>query len=392
MAISVFCKTCAKTLRVVDEMAGKRLKCSGCGQVLAIPSGAGSTKAPAQGLAKDTIEPVAARPRTDSASRPLKEKPQCAPDGEDAPALRKPPKKKRRQIAPSFLSRNKWWFVASGATCLIALVIGLVVFGRDPRLTKGPQVAQGKSEDQPAPAQPAKTAKDPSPEITKSPPAQPNPPGPDQPPKTVKGPNPEATKSSPTQSKPPDDSPPLQPMPEVPPPKAVVKGPLQLGPNGEQLGLVGKPGHELGGLRKLRELVHGSGVTWAAFSADGAQIATLTLGGAGTYDVGTGKAKDVFRIDVTVRDIGGAATPADVQEARQRLQRINTVLPWGQSSWLILRPNAVGFEVWNPAKKNLGPVYSLNKGVVNSFTSWAIRERTTTMSTAWPFRPMARGR
>jgi WD40 repeat protein len=196
MAISVFCTTCDRAFRVRDDLAGKRVKCSGCGQVLAIPSGDGATKAPAQDPAEEGNEPAAARSGTGSPSRPLQEKPPSAPPDEERPAPRNAPKKKRRPPAPSFLSRNIGWFVG-GAAGLLAVVIGLVVSGlviggvfsgrgRPPQAT-GPQIAQAKSEDQAGPAHPATTAKNPDPNATKPPPAQPNSPASPPPPLPMPG-------------------------------------------------------------------------------------------------------------------------------------------------------------------------------------------------------------
>lgn len=40
MPISVQCPSCAKRLKTKDELAGKKIKCPGCGQVLPVPGGA----------------------------------------------------------------------------------------------------------------------------------------------------------------------------------------------------------------------------------------------------------------------------------------------------------------------------------------------------------------
>jgi ribosomal protein S27E len=47
MALSVQCGQCGKEFRVKDELAGKRVKCSACGQPIAIPAAAGRAVAPA---------------------------------------------------------------------------------------------------------------------------------------------------------------------------------------------------------------------------------------------------------------------------------------------------------------------------------------------------------
>lgn len=202
MPIGVFCKTCEKTIRVRDDLAGKRIKCPGCGQVLAVPAGAGSTRATAPGAAEDAIEQ--ARPWTGSAAKPLHEELPSAPEDEDDPTPRKS-KKKRRPPAPTFVSANRWWFVGGGAgtVFLVALVIVLVVVaGRDPAPpAPGPQVAL--AEPQPAPAQASETTKASDAGAVKSPFALPEP--------SVNPPAP-------------------QPMPEVAPPKAPQKGPIEKGP------------------------------------------------------------------------------------------------------------------------------------------------------------------
>lgn len=197
MPIGVSCKTCEKTIRVRDDLAGKRIKCPGCGQVLAVPAGAGSPRATAPGAAEDAIEQ--ARPWTGSAAKPLHEELPSAPEDEDDPTPRKS-KKKRRPPAPTFVSANRWWFVGGGAgtVFLVALVIVLVVVaGRDPAPpAPGPQVAV--AEPQPAPAQPDEKAPDAG--AVKSPFALPEP--------SVNPPAP-------------------QPMPKVAPPKAPQKGPVE---------------------------------------------------------------------------------------------------------------------------------------------------------------------
>ena len=39
MPIEVTCPECDKELRLKDELAGKKVKCPGCAEVLAVPSG-----------------------------------------------------------------------------------------------------------------------------------------------------------------------------------------------------------------------------------------------------------------------------------------------------------------------------------------------------------------
>jgi WD40 repeat protein len=202
MTIRIRC-ACGKSLQAKEELAGKRVKCPGCGQVLAIPSGAGATGAPTQR--------PAALAEADSPFRDLEAEPPSAPQDEDVPAPRQTRKKKRRPPAPSFLSRNKWLFAGGGvggAACVIALVVGLVVFGRPrPPQARGSQVALAGAEHQAGPAQPAPTARAPDPNMPNPPPAQP---------------------------KPPDGPPPPARMPDSPPPEGPEKKPAEAGPPGPQ--------------------------------------------------------------------------------------------------------------------------------------------------------------
>src|SRR4051794_34708619 len=57
MAISVQCPSCAKYLKVRDELAGKRLECPGCGQIFVVAAEAASQPTP--------IPRPAERPRQD---------------------------------------------------------------------------------------------------------------------------------------------------------------------------------------------------------------------------------------------------------------------------------------------------------------------------------------
>jgi DNA-directed RNA polymerase subunit RPC12/RpoP len=62
MALSVRCGQCGKEFRVKDELAGKRVKCSACGQPIAIPAAAGPTAPPApKGPQQPARGPVAPR-------------------------------------------------------------------------------------------------------------------------------------------------------------------------------------------------------------------------------------------------------------------------------------------------------------------------------------------
>ena len=39
MAISLSCPSCDKTLKVKDELAGRKVKCPGCGEAVPVPAG-----------------------------------------------------------------------------------------------------------------------------------------------------------------------------------------------------------------------------------------------------------------------------------------------------------------------------------------------------------------
>jgi hypothetical protein len=66
--MKVSCPTCAKTLNVPDSLAGKRVKCPGCGGVLELPSA--PAEAASEPAAPPAPAPAPARSRSSAAPRP----------------------------------------------------------------------------------------------------------------------------------------------------------------------------------------------------------------------------------------------------------------------------------------------------------------------------------
>lgn len=85
MPIDVTCDACQKRFRLSDELAGKRFKCKGCGEVL--------TATPAQ-----AADPVPAKMPSKQKLRPRKNASPEAPSAEEAPPRRK---KKKRPVQES---------------------------------------------------------------------------------------------------------------------------------------------------------------------------------------------------------------------------------------------------------------------------------------------------
>lgn len=113
-----------------------------------------------------------------------------------------------------------------------------------------------------------------------------------------------------------------------------------------------------GGLRKLHEFTHDGWVGGAAYSTDGALLATC---GSDLLfrarDLQTGDEKAVLKIVPNVKN------PTLESDAASR--ELTVLLPWGKGTWLIRRPGeSSGYEVWNPANKKLGPVYAIPSTVL----------------------------
>jgi hypothetical protein len=112
MSISVQCPGCAKKLKTNDHLAGKRIKCPGCGQVMLVPAAQAESQ-------PEAIEPLRKKPTVpkplEAVKAPLAKKPYAARKAvsEDAPAL------------VSKGRRARWpWYV--GGTAALCLVAGLV--------------------------------------------------------------------------------------------------------------------------------------------------------------------------------------------------------------------------------------------------------------------------
>src|SRR5439155_4482337 len=69
MAISLSCPTCDKTLKVKDELAGRKVKCPGCGEAVPVPAGDEAAVVSAEKLPRGKPLPV-----EDEEDRPRKKK------------------------------------------------------------------------------------------------------------------------------------------------------------------------------------------------------------------------------------------------------------------------------------------------------------------------------
>jgi len=98
MSISVQCPGCEKKLKAKDELAGKRVKCPGCGQLLVVP------RVPSAALQAITTSTAASK---------------SAPGSSRQPTV--PPMTHRRPV--------RWpWYVGGGAAAICILAVIVVIF------------------------------------------------------------------------------------------------------------------------------------------------------------------------------------------------------------------------------------------------------------------------
>jgi hypothetical protein len=105
MPITLEC-TCGKQFKVLDDLAGKRVKCPGCQEIMAVPGGASRAAAPAH----DDEDPVD----------------QTGDDREDGEQRRNPFKKKKKNQAQSGSRLGLWIALAGGVVVLGFCCLGLV--------------------------------------------------------------------------------------------------------------------------------------------------------------------------------------------------------------------------------------------------------------------------
>src|SRR4051794_12887314 len=116
MSISIQCGGCQKKLKTKDELAGKRVKCPGCGLLILVP------------VALPASQPKAMNPALGKAPVPNKA------DGVTAPPLRKPRTAKKSDFVavPSPLTqggRVRWpWYAGGGAAALCVVAALVLVF------------------------------------------------------------------------------------------------------------------------------------------------------------------------------------------------------------------------------------------------------------------------
>ncbi|MFO0970536.1 MAG: hypothetical protein U0793_33750, partial [Gemmataceae bacterium] len=124
MPISVKCQDCGKAFKVKDEAAGKRMKCPGCGSILAIP------KADEEAIQEAAPPPKpAAAVRKGPAPPPRRPAPEKEDEDDEAPAPRhkaraaeaedEPPRRRKQTPAKSSVGMK----VAQGAF-VVALCLG----------------------------------------------------------------------------------------------------------------------------------------------------------------------------------------------------------------------------------------------------------------------------
>ena len=203
MSISVQCGSCDKSLKVRDELEGKRVKCPACGQPVLV--------AHAEPIEERPASPVKAK-RSETPKKPVRSIERDEPDADEDDDAPKKKKKKRRAPPPSFLAQHKWWFVGGGAAAGLLILVGggFLMFGktRPDKMPPIAQVAPNKVEDK-TPAPPPPPSKDPEPVA----PIQPEPPPP--PPE----PAPPKEKEKEKEKEPPPPEPKAEP---VPPPNRPV--------------------------------------------------------------------------------------------------------------------------------------------------------------------------
>jgi hypothetical protein len=159
MAISLSCPSCDRGLKVKDELAGRRIKCPGCGKPIAVPDGDDESEAITATAPKRVGPAVSERNGNGAAkkkSRPRDEE-EDKEEEEDRPRKKKKKKKDRKGLLLLLL-------LGGGALAVLAVVL-FFVFTRDP----GTKKEQAKVE------QPPPKVEQPPPKIEQPPPVDPGP-------------------------------------------------------------------------------------------------------------------------------------------------------------------------------------------------------------------------
>ena len=141
MSISIQCPGCEKKLSAKDELAGKRVKCPGCGQAILVPAAQPNASAPSQGK-----PPVSKKAKTQAGTPPL---PNTVPDiGKQAPPFPRIPRiadsdrvsttanranlqtSARPESSPAEQGATPLrWLLRLGLSVIAALFLGTVGFG-----------------------------------------------------------------------------------------------------------------------------------------------------------------------------------------------------------------------------------------------------------------------
>jgi ribosomal protein S27E len=94
------CPHCSRAIRVADEHAGKKIKCPGCKEVLALPAASTAVqpaKAPQQAAAVRKAPPVPKRPPVDDEDDDIAEITEAVEDDEDEEEEERKPRKRRKR-------------------------------------------------------------------------------------------------------------------------------------------------------------------------------------------------------------------------------------------------------------------------------------------------------
>lgn len=126
MPIRLGCN-CGKKLQVKDDLAGKKIKCPGCAEVLRVPGPGGSSagsgiKTPARGKTTLPKSPKGSGPKP--ASKAVTKKPERARQVRDEDA---PPKKKKKAKSKGFFDTNRSWSNSGIFGGLGMLVLGVAL-------------------------------------------------------------------------------------------------------------------------------------------------------------------------------------------------------------------------------------------------------------------------
>ncbi len=121
MAVSVVCPSCESRLRVRDELAGRKVKCSSCGGVVAVPA---DRPAPAENghpAPEDDRPPRNGRPAKNGRPPEPADRPAEPDQGEGGPVGRERPRRRKR---PRPAEKSKAWIFWLAGTFAVLLALG----------------------------------------------------------------------------------------------------------------------------------------------------------------------------------------------------------------------------------------------------------------------------